>query len=126
MQTEDLSKKLRILRENCGLSQGQVANKLFISRAAYSHYETGKRIPNIENIMQLSSIYNINPIELFKTLIQKKSNIPSDIPDFNEQDNYFKVSNKTYEFMNTFNKLTSTEQDLIISMTNLLSNKHHI
>lgn len=126
MQTEDLSKKLRILRENCGLSQGQVANKLFISRAAYSHYETGKRIPNIENIMQLSSIYNINPIELFKTLIQKKSNNPSDIPDFNEQDNYFKVSNKTYEFMNTFNKLNSTEQDLIISMTNLLSNKHHI
>ncbi len=54
------NKKLKSIRQDRGLTQKQIANKLGISMRAYQHYEAGTREPNIETLIQLSSILNVS------------------------------------------------------------------
>lgn len=54
---------LKLCRENLGLTQDQVAEKLHIDRSTYTYYET-KRIPSSETIIKLSAIYRV-PVEEF-------------------------------------------------------------
>ena len=42
---EELKNRIRTLREQYGYSQKYAAEQLCISPQAYSHYETGRRIP---------------------------------------------------------------------------------
>ena len=49
--------RIRNLREDSDMTQQQIANKLCISRRAYSNYETGvRRIPT-EILSQIADIY---------------------------------------------------------------------
>lgn len=56
-EIKDILKKLR--KEN-KYTQQQIADKLCISRAAYSLYETGTNTPTIENILKLAEIYKVS------------------------------------------------------------------
>ena len=47
----ELSKSLKKARENAGLSQGEVAEKLNISRQAISKWENGWTSPDIDNLV---------------------------------------------------------------------------
>lgn len=51
---------LRSLRKQRKLSQLKVAMDLNISREALSHYETGKRSPDIHMLRQMSSYFNVS------------------------------------------------------------------
>jgi|GEM_PF-560711 len=55
-----ISKMLKEIRENAGLSQEQFADKLAISRQAVSKWERGIAMPDIENIMYISDIFNVS------------------------------------------------------------------
>ena len=55
-----ISKMLKEIRENAGLSQEQFAEKLAISRQAVSKWERGLAMPDIENIMYISDIFNVS------------------------------------------------------------------
>lgn len=48
------------LRKNKGLTQNELADILHISRTCYSHYETGRRLPEASVLLKLSSYYEIN------------------------------------------------------------------
>lgn len=124
MRNETLSKKLRNLRESSGLSQGQIASKLYITRAAYSHYETGKRTPTIENLLQLSSLYKINPLELIELSLSKNQNNLYDLSEEKSSTNLICKSNKSDDFINNFNNLSQFDQELIIYMTKQLSKRN--
>lgn len=50
---------LKQLRTSKNLSQTDVARHLSITRQAYNHYETGKRVPPLETIHQLSKYYGV-------------------------------------------------------------------
>lgn len=52
--------KLKELRENHNLTQQQVAEAINKSMQAYSHYELGRREPDIETLKKLSDLYNVS------------------------------------------------------------------
>ena len=51
-------KRLRDLREDNDWTQQQLADRLAISRSAYSAYENGANAPPIEVLLRLADIYN--------------------------------------------------------------------
>ncbi|MGM0220181.1 helix-turn-helix domain-containing protein [Enterococcus sp. AZ126] len=59
-----LADRLRVHRENKGLSQSAVADQLNVSRQSVSKWETGKGYPDIDNLVLLSKIYEVSIDEL--------------------------------------------------------------
>ena len=55
-----LGEKIRYARKNCGLSQGQLAEKLCVSRSAIAKWETDKGIPDVENLKMLSRLLGVS------------------------------------------------------------------
>jgi transcriptional regulator with XRE-family HTH domain len=51
---------LKEIRENAGLTQEQFAETLAISRQAVSKWERGVTMPDIENLMYISNIFNVS------------------------------------------------------------------
>ena len=58
---KDLGEKLRALREDYDLTQGQVAEALKIDRSTYSNYELGKSNPKLDKLVKLAHIFNVPP-----------------------------------------------------------------
>ncbi len=54
------AEKLKSLRKQAGMSQEQLAEKLGVSRQAVTKWETGAGIPDIENIMAISALFDIS------------------------------------------------------------------
>lgn len=52
--------KLQSLRKQSGLSQEQLASQLTISRQAISKWELDSSLPDTENIIQLSKLFNVS------------------------------------------------------------------
>ena len=59
-----LAANLRRLRTDHGYTQTQIAERLNISRQAYSNYETGKRIPDLDILIRIADIYHVTLEEL--------------------------------------------------------------
>lgn len=58
------AEKLKSIRKQAGLSQEQLAEKLGVSRQAVTKWETYGGIPDIENIMAVSALFDISIDEL--------------------------------------------------------------
>lgn len=54
-----LAANLRRLRNDHNYTQMLIGRKLNISRQAYSNYETGKRIPDIDMLIRIADIYHV-------------------------------------------------------------------
>lgn len=59
MSNIQLAANLRRLRADHEYTQTQIGAKLNISRQAYSNYETGKRIPDLDILIRIASLYHI-------------------------------------------------------------------
>ena len=59
-----LAANLRRLRTDHDYTQTQIGRKLNISRQAYSNYEIGKRIPDLDILIRIADIYHITLEEL--------------------------------------------------------------
>ena len=57
METKDI---LLELRQKKGLSQEELAEKLFVTRQAVSRWETGETTPNPETLKQLSALFDVS------------------------------------------------------------------
>lgn len=55
-----LAGKLKSIRKQAGMSQEQLAEKLGVSRQAVTKWETDAGIPDIENVMAISALFNIS------------------------------------------------------------------
>lgn len=55
-----LDKRLKILRLECEKTQEEVAKDLGISRIRYNQYETGKRTPDNEILVQIAEYFNVS------------------------------------------------------------------
>ena len=51
---------LRLIRKQRKLNQLKVATDLNISREALSHYENGKRSPDVEMLRKMSKYFNVS------------------------------------------------------------------
>lgn len=80
MSETRFSAYIRLLRESNGLKQKDVASKLGITRATYSHYENSRLTPPADTFYKLGKLYNV-PIERLIRL--------SLIPLNQENDPYF-------------------------------------
>lgn len=58
------SEKLKTIRKKAGMSQEKLAEKIGVSRQAITKWETDSGIPDIDNMMALSSLFNISLDEL--------------------------------------------------------------
>lgn len=67
------AEKLKNIRKQAGISQEQLAEKIGVSRQAVTKWETNTGIPDIENIMAISALFDISIDELLSNeKIQKE------------------------------------------------------
>ena len=57
METKDI---ILDLRNKKGLSQDELAEKVFVTRQAVSRWENGETIPNTETLKKLSELFNVS------------------------------------------------------------------
>lgn len=60
----DFAQKLRQMREKAGLTQGDLADKLDISRPAVSSWESGKIRPRLNKLQQLADLFGTTVADL--------------------------------------------------------------
>lgn len=68
----NFSEKLKEIRKDEGLSQEQLAEKIGVSRQAITKWETGKGLPDVENIVILAEIFKITLDELLRDSVVKQ------------------------------------------------------
>ena len=57
MKSQDI---LRQLRQKAGLTQEELAQKLFVTRQAVSRWESGETTPNPETLKELSALFQVS------------------------------------------------------------------
>lgn len=57
METKDVILELRTKN---GLSQDELANKIYVTRQAVSRWETGETVPNTETLKLLSKLFDVS------------------------------------------------------------------
>ena len=57
MNTKDILRQLRVQK---GLSQDELAEKLYVTRQAVSRWETGETTPNVETLKLLSHFFDVS------------------------------------------------------------------
>lgn len=62
----EIKDKIQQLRKNKNLSQERLAEELNISRQAVAKWENGETLPDINNLIQISDIFNISLDRLLK------------------------------------------------------------
>ncbi len=67
------AEKLKSIRKQAGMSQEQLAEKLGVSRQAVTKWETDSGIPDIENMMAISVLFDISIDELLSNEKGQKS-----------------------------------------------------
>ena len=71
----NLSEKITALRTERKLSQGDVAEKLEVSRQSVSKWETGQSVPELDKIVKLADLFGVSVDELVRD-----GEIPQPIP----------------------------------------------
>jgi len=59
-----LGEKIKKLRTDNGLTQDELAERIFVTRTAISKWETGKGLPSIESLKELSRLFGVSLDEL--------------------------------------------------------------
>ncbi len=70
------AEKLKSIRKQAGMSQERLAEKLGVSRQAVTKWETDTGIPDIENMMAISALFDISVDELLSN--EKGAKKPAD------------------------------------------------
>ena len=60
----EFHEKLQTLRKGKGLTQEELAERLYISRTAVSKWESGRGLPNIESLKAISKFFSVSLDEL--------------------------------------------------------------
>lgn len=63
----DFCKKLQELRKKKGLTQEELAEALYVSRAAVSKWESGRGYPSIESIKELAKFFSVTVDDLLSS-----------------------------------------------------------
>lgn len=63
----DFNVKLQQLRNQKGLTQEQLAEKVFVSRVAVAKWESGRGYPNLESLKKLAKVFEVSIDELLSS-----------------------------------------------------------
>ena len=72
----NLGEKIHQLRKQSGMSQEELAAKITVSRQAISKWELGESIPDTENVVQLSKLFNVSTDFLLNDDVESDMDIP--------------------------------------------------
>lgn len=61
-----LSGQIRKYRDTLGLSQEELAEKIFVTRQSVSNWENGKTYPDLQSLLRLSELFSLSLDELIK------------------------------------------------------------
>ena len=67
----EIGNQIRLHRAALGLSQEELAEKLYVSRQSISNWETGKNYPDIHSLLLMSTLFGVSLDELIKGDIAK-------------------------------------------------------
>lgn len=72
--------RIKILREESGLSREELSNKINITYAALSKYETNKRFPDQEILNKLANIFDVSIDYLLgRTNVRRFEDFPPEV-----------------------------------------------
>lgn len=77
----DFGEKLKELRIKAGLTQKQLANKLWLSKATVSYYEQSLRYPSPEMLIKLSNVFHVSTDYLLGIEDKKQTLDVTDLAD---------------------------------------------
>ncbi len=63
----EFNEKLQELRKSKGLTQEELAEKLYVSRTAVSKWESGRGYPNIDSLKEISAFFSVSIDELLSS-----------------------------------------------------------
>lgn len=78
METKDV---ILSLRTNAGMTQDELAERLYVTRQAVSRWENGETVPNVDTLKNLSRLFNVSINTLLgspQTLICQCCGMPLD------------------------------------------------
>ena len=79
----DFGKTLKTLRQNAGLTQKQLAERLWLSKATVSYYEQSVRYPSPEVLIKFSKVFHVSTDYLLG--IEDKKQV-LDVTDLTDED----------------------------------------
>ncbi len=129
MNNSLLSQKLAALRKNANYTQTFIADIIGVARQTYSHYETGRLVPNLEILYAIADLYQIPAEPLVKLLLpasfQKSPTTSDNFLDFLEnplnRSRYKGCTIKEKKLLYYFTKLKSKDQDRFIEIAKIMS-----
>lgn len=122
MKKNDFSFILTKKRIASGLTQTQVANSLYMSRSTYNHYERGFRIPSIETLIQLSDLFNVDPLILLTPLIYKNKEHQHEIHNAKINETTILLSAQEAAMLSNYKLLDSHQKQVIDNLIASLTN----
>lgn len=85
-----IGEKIHQYRKQLGLSQGELANKIDVTRQTVSKWELGETLPDTQNILKLCSVFNISPNALMEENYILQENIPAEKTTTEPKKQYFR------------------------------------
>jgi transcriptional regulator with XRE-family HTH domain len=79
----DFGKTLKELRQNAGMTQQQLAERLWLSKATVSYYEQSLRYPSPEILIKLAKVFHVSADYLLG-IEEKKQTL--DVTDLSEEE----------------------------------------
>ncbi len=119
----NFSEKLKELRKQKGISQEQLAEKIYVSRQAITKWESGNGIPDIENLIAISNLFNESLDSLLseeKSLISKHEFLYESRTEY-DLDSPKKIDLKLGTAHEVIIEKTKNEKILVIAASNKLN-----
>ena len=90
----EVGAQIKKYRSNMGISQEELAEKVYVSRQTVSNWEMGKNYPDIHSVLLLSSVFNVSLDQLIKgdVEIMKKEIKETEIKKLNTYGGIYAVS----------------------------------
>ena len=104
------SEKLQLIRKSKGLTQEELAEKLEVSRQAVAKWESGQVYPDINNLIQISNLFNVTVDYLVKDqacIVSCVENVEQDIAKLIE----FRLEANVNTYAAYMNETESTRLD---------------
>ena len=79
---DNISDKIRYLREKAGFTQTYLAKKLGISRSAVNSWEMSLSSPSVANILEMMQLFNVSA----DYLLSASNKITVDITDLSDEE----------------------------------------
>ncbi|MCR5400661.1 MAG: helix-turn-helix domain-containing protein [Treponema sp.] len=117
------AEKLKTLRKEKNISQEQLAEKIHVSRQAITKWESGNGIPDIENLIAISALFNESLDSLLseeKSLISKHEFLYESRTEY-DLDSPKKIDLKLGAAHEVVIEKTNDEKILVIAASNKLS-----